>query len=129
MLTEIKAFEGLANDFIAPVSKNALQQFCSQLEGYRNAETQGRFVWQIPETQPLTTIGTTSYEPGGGGQRVLVGQISAIWEIKKEAPLKKSMPAKYFSVVGLASRRAEQSRTAAYLDKAKLRAFPNLRSV
>src|SRR6202051_2130296 len=103
MLDEVDAFAGLAKDFIAAESKNVLPRFRGELESYRNAKTNDIFDWQISESAPLMTISTKGYEPGGGGQRLLVGQISAKWRIKKVLPPKKSMPPKFFSLAGLAS--------------------------
>jgi hypothetical protein len=105
MLVEVNAFAGLAEDFIAAGSKHVLSRFRGQLENYRNSATREAFDWEIPESDPLTTIGTKDYEPGGGGQRFLVAQISAKWRIKKEPSPKKSMQAHFFSVTGLASTR------------------------
>lgn len=105
MLDEVSSFAGLADDFIAPRSKETLSRFQRNLESYRNSATQSAFDWEIPESDPLVTIDTKSYEPGGHGQRMVVGEITAKWRIKREPPLKKSMPAKYFSLVGLASTR------------------------
>lgn len=105
MLDEVSSFAGLADNFIAPRSKETLSRFQKKLEGYRNSATQDPFDWEIPESDPLITIDTKAYEPGGHGQRMVVGEITAKWRIKREPPLKKSMPAKYFSLVGLASTR------------------------
>lgn len=105
MLDEVNSFAGLANDFIASRSKQALPRFQRELEGYRNSATQSAFDWEIPESDPLLTIDTKAYEPGGHGQRIVFGEITAKWRIKREPPLKKSMPAKFFSLVGLASTR------------------------
>jgi hypothetical protein len=105
MLNEVKAFAGLAEDFIAPGSKNVLSRFHGELESYRNAATSNAFDWEISESDPLTTTSTKGYEPGDGGKRYLVAQITAKWRIKKEPPPKKSMPAKVFGVIGIASTR------------------------
>jgi hypothetical protein len=105
ILDEVSSFAGLASDFIAPASKGVLSQFYKSLEGYRNSATQDAFDWKISESHPLTTIGTTEYEVGGGGQRLLVGQVTAKWRIKKEPSQKKSMPSTYFKLIGIASTR------------------------
>lgn len=105
MLDEVEALAGIADDFIAPESKNVLPRFHGQLEGYRNSGTRDAFDWKIDESNPLSTIKTKGYEPGAGGQRFLVGQITAKWRIKKEPTPKKSMPAKFFYIAGLASTR------------------------
>jgi hypothetical protein len=105
MLDEVREFAALANDLIAPGSKGVLPQFGKNLEGYRNANTKDAFDWEIAESNPLSTIGTRGYEPGGGGTRYLIGEITAKWRIRREPSAKKSMPAKYFAVVGLASTR------------------------
>lgn len=105
MLNEIQAFSGLAEEFIAPSSREVLTQFRQKLEGYRNSPTKDPFVWEIPEANPLTTISTKGYEPGRSGQKGIVGQISTIWEIKRDPPPKKSMPSKSFALIGLASTR------------------------
>jgi hypothetical protein len=105
MLDEVSSFTGLADNFIAPQSKEALPRFKRNLESYRNSPTKGAFDWEIPESDPLITVGTNAYEPGDGGHRLVVGEITAKWQIRREAPPKRSMPAKYFSLAGIASTR------------------------
>ncbi|SFO55822.1 hypothetical protein SAMN05216330_103614 [Bradyrhizobium sp. Ghvi] len=105
MLDEISSFAGLANGFITPQSSLLLFQFRSQLEGYRNSTTASGFDWEIEEINPLQTIPTKDYEPGGGGAALLVGEITSKWRIKKEAPKKKSMASQHFQLLGLASTR------------------------
>jgi hypothetical protein len=102
---EVGSFAELANEFIAPQSKKVLSRFQKALEGYRNSPTEGAFDWEIPDSDPLLTIQTKEYEPGGGGNRFVVGEITSKWRIKREKPAKKSMAAKYFSLAGLASTR------------------------
>jgi hypothetical protein len=105
MLNEVTSFAGLAEGFIASRSKAVLSRYSNELEGYRNSATRDAFDWEISEADPLTTIRSKSYEPGDGGQRFLIGEITAKWRIKKEPPTKKSRLASYFSLVGLASTR------------------------
>ena len=105
MLNEVSSFAALADDFIAPKSKTVLAEASKQLEGYRNSTTAAAFDWEISDQNPLTTIKSKSYEPGDGGQRFLVGEISAKWRIRKEQPTKKSRVSSHFNLIGLASTR------------------------
>jgi hypothetical protein len=105
MLDEIRSFAALADDFIGAAAKSVLPQFYKELEGYRNAATRDAFDWEIPDSNPLTTVSTTEYEPGSGGSRRLIGEITTKWQIRKEPSAKKSMLSKYFSLVGIASTR------------------------
>lgn len=105
MLSEVHSFAELCKDFIAPVSRNVLSQFHGQLESYRNSPTETGLDWEISDTNPLMTIAAKEYEPGGGGQRLVVGEITAKWRIRREPPAKKRAPARFFGVTGVASTR------------------------
>jgi hypothetical protein len=103
MLEEILSFSRLADKFIAPKSKNVLSQFHGALQSYQNSGGNSNFSWEIAKSNPLATIGTKGYERGGGGGMMLAGEITSKWQIKREPPRKRSMPAAYFRVVGIAS--------------------------
>jgi hypothetical protein len=105
MLNEVSSFTELSKDFIAPASRGVLSRFHGELENYRNSATDSAIDWEIPDSNPLVTLAAKDYEPGGGGQKLVVGEITAKWRIKREAPQKKRSPAKFFGVVGIASTR------------------------
>jgi hypothetical protein len=105
MLDEVSSFSELAKKFIAPGSLGVLSRFHGQLETYRNSTNQLAMDWEIPESNPLVTIPAKEYEPGGHGTKVMIGEITAKWRIKREAPRKKRLPAKFFGLIGLASTR------------------------
>jgi len=104
-LDEVSSFTELAKKYTAPVSLGVLPRLRGELEGYRNARTDRPFDWEISESDPLVTIAAKEYEPGGGGKRDIVAEITSKWRIKREPLGKINQPARYFSLVGLASTR------------------------
>ncbi|WP_155253815.1 hypothetical protein [Bradyrhizobium japonicum] len=105
MLDEVSSFAGLAKGFVTAQSLLILSQFQSELESYRNSTTTGGFDWEITDVNPLQTVSTKEYEPGGGGATLLVGEITSKWRIRKEASKKKSMASQHFELLGIASTR------------------------
>lgn len=104
-LDEVSSFAELSKKYIAPAASDVLSRFRGALETYRNQKTEKPMDWVIPESAPLVTVAAREYEPDNGGQRVVVGEITAKWQIKRASPAKKQMPAKYFDLVGIASTR------------------------
>ncbi|MGJ5038233.1 hypothetical protein ACQR13_29320 [Bradyrhizobium sp. HKCCYLRH3059] len=105
VLNEVSSFNELARKYIAPASLEVLPRFYQALENYRNMPTKEAIDWKIADSCPLCTIPAKEYEPGGGGHRAIVGEITCIWRIKREPLKKTTQPAKHFSLIGNASTR------------------------
>ena len=99
IINEIGAFSGLADRFIAPPSKAILASFKGSLEKYADTPSQGKFIWEIPLSAPLTTtISRGGYEKGDGGEHNVYAEISSIWEIQRIPEKRKRDRATYFEL-------------------------------
>lgn len=102
VLAETQAFASIADKFTADGARRVLPDFHRSLETYRNTDTKGSHLWEISTRSPLVTTHSQSYDRKAA-KHTVIAEITAAWEIQRESPGKKSRPAEFFSLSGIAS--------------------------
>lgn len=102
VLAETQAFASIAGKFTADGARKVLLDFHRSLETYRNTDTEDPYFWEIATTSPLVTIESHAYDRKKA-KHTVIAEITATWEIQRESPGKKSRPAEFFFLTGIAS--------------------------
>jgi len=103
VINEIEAFSHLANDFIAPESRDVLPRMRIAVESFRSQKGNYPIDLEISRVNPLRTrLSRGAYEKGSGGGHDIYGEISSKWRIKKVSQ-KQPGTARRFELLGIAS--------------------------
>jgi hypothetical protein len=99
---EIEAFGHIADELLAPGSRQVLRAASDELSGVSRSSTARR--WQIRPENPLVTMPSYgSYMPDEEGGPTVHGEITFAWDLKPVRPSGDTRPAPHVQLDGVAS--------------------------